>query len=260
MSQPSHDNAAATRAAAEREARLAAWARWRDRIYTGYAIGVGLAITAAFLESFHNQIAWFQSVGMHGFYGWIAPAMIDVFILGGEALLLVAVMEHWDWRPKTAAWISIIAGLTASIAANLGAADLPVTPHGATAAAAIAALKTATQHMPLRQMLSFAAAPVALAGLTALGLMIVKRAFRVPDDEPVSGVSAEQQQALILFAGHVRDGQEPTIREIITAFRGLPGGGGCGQPKATRIQLYLRHVIADFSAPDDGAGGQERVS
>jgi hypothetical protein len=221
----------------------AAWAKWRPRIYRSYAIGVGLAVGAAFFESFHNLIAWFHDHRFTGIFAYIAPAMIDMFIVGGEALVLLATMENWGRRPKIVGWCATGVGLAVSVAGNIGGAP-PLLAKGARGVP-VAALA--------EQVASYATAPLALAGLSALGLMIVKRALRPPDDDVVSAVSEEQLQALVMFAGHLREGKVPTTREIIAAYR-------CGQPKATRIRTYLESVADRFDGFGDAADGRERVS
>ena len=81
------------------------WLTWQGRILRGLGIAYLASAAASFLESFHGLIDWFHRNNFPGFYGWIAPAMIDVVALFGETVLLLAIMNSW---PRRVRYLSLI--------------------------------------------------------------------------------------------------------------------------------------------------------
>jgi uncharacterized membrane protein len=200
------------------------WGHWRGRVFTGFAIAVCLATPAAFFESFHGLIEWCAGNGLGGIYAWFAPAMVDVFILAGETVLLLAIMERWtDWQPRAAGWAAIAAGLAVSVAGNVGRSGW---------------------HVPLGRMATFAVAPLALAGLTALFLLVTKR-YLQPHVRDRADVNEDLIVALLRYRDHAEAGTLPTFAEVMTDLN-------CGQPRARRIRACLP-VLTPVLAELNGA-------
>jgi uncharacterized membrane protein len=186
------------------------WAAWRGRVFAGLAVAVCLTVPAAFFESFHGLIEWCQGNGLGGVYAWFAPAMVDVFILAGETVLLLAIMESWDWPAKAAGWAAIGAGLAVSVAGNVGRSGW---------------------HVPLERMATFAVAPLALAGLTALFLLVAKRLMHPRVRDRVDA-NEDLVIALLRYRDHAEAGTVPTFAEVMADLN-------CGQPRARRIRACL---------------------
>jgi hypothetical protein len=137
----------------------AIWRTWLPRIYRAYAIGVGVCLVGAFTESFANLITYFRHQGLAIGLAVVAPSMVDIFTIGGEVLVLIATVNRWDLRAKIAGWAATFAGLAVSVAGNVGKDGWRI---------------------PLERAVAYAIAPLALAGLLALALMIVKRVLHPP--------------------------------------------------------------------------------
>lgn len=216
-----------------------AWSAWRDRIYRAYGAGVAVSVTGAFVESFHGLIEWFRHNQFAGIYAFIAPVMIDVFILGGESLLLIAVLEKWDRRAKAAGWLATITGLSVSIYGNAGRNGW----HDRTG-----------HLLPLTQMLANAAAPAAMTGLLALALLIIKRHFKPAPTPAHSGVPDDMLVAIAAFRPELDAAVPVSIRAIRERI-------GCGQDRATRIARHLTVLAPAFNpaAVTDGSQQQEVI-
>jgi hypothetical protein len=132
------------------------WSAWRNRLYGLFAAGWAVTVTGAGLESFFGLYHFAKANGRRGLLALLAPTMVDTFILGGEILVLLAVMQRWDWRARWTGYAFTWLGLALSVAGNAGQAGW---------------------HIPLVTMVSYALAPVAMTGMTAMGLIIVKRHF-----------------------------------------------------------------------------------
>jgi hypothetical protein len=139
-----------------------AWQRWLPRIYKTYAIAVGVCVVGAFTESFANLFTYFRHAGLIVGLAIIAPSMIDIFTVGGEGLVLLATVKHWPTRYKVGGWVATFAGLSVSVAGNVG--------------------KDGWRHLNPNKAVAYAIAPLALAGLLALGLAIVKRVLADEED------------------------------------------------------------------------------
>jgi hypothetical protein len=139
-----------------------AWQRWLPRIYKTYAIAVGVCVVGAFTESFANLFTYFRHAGLIVGLAIIAPSMIDIFTVGGEGLVLLATVKHWPTRYKIGGWVATFAGLSVSVAGNVG--------------------KDGWRHLNPNKAVAYAIAPLALAGLLALGLAIVKRVLADEED------------------------------------------------------------------------------
>lgn len=216
--------------------KRAQWETWRDRLYRGYAVAVGVCLVGAFVESFRNLITYFEHNGYGTGYAVIAPTMIDIFTIGGELLVLIAVMEHWDWKPKAAGWLAVVLGLAASLAGNVGRDGWTVPgPHGT------------HRFIPVEHVVAFAAPPLALFGLLALGLMIVKRAWKVGAYERL------EEHALAALhhfpAALDLEAEVPSVAAIKKTAR-------IAQPKAQLVRDYLvglREDLAVYAEARDAA-------
>jgi hypothetical protein len=215
------------------------WPIWRSRVLKGLAVCYGLSTTASFIESFRGLIDWFTYNHRGGILSWLAPLMIDVVALAGEAILLLAIMERWDWRARWAAGSATLLMLAASVVGNVGRNGFP---------------RGWYHHVPI--IMANAAAPLALSGFTALGLVVVKRLFhpkKKKNDGGVPGVPEDALTALIHFRTAAEFGPLPSIREI----RNTAGGN---QDRAYRIRGYLEDFQRAFGAPGGGDPDRTRVS
>jgi hypothetical protein len=172
-----------------------AWQHWLPRIYTGYAIGVGVSVAGAFTESFANLITYFRHAGLSLGLAIIAPSMIDIFTIGGETLVLIATVKHWPTRYKIGGWIATFAGLAVSVAGNVG--------------------KDGWRHLDPNRAVAYAIAPLALAGLLALGLAIVKRVLI--DEEEAAVPAATPDVPADTSTPDVRADTPAAITAAITA-------------------------------------------
>jgi hypothetical protein len=202
-----------------------AWRRWLPRIYWSYAIGVGLCLIGAFTESFANLIGYFRHNGLPLGLAIVAPSMIDIFTIGGEGLVLLATIEHWDWRAKTAGWAATAAGLAVSVAGNVGR-------DGWT-------LPGTRRLIPPEHIVTYAIPPLALAGLLALGLMIVKRALKPPTPAYLA-LPEPLVAGLVHFPGALNGAGVPGVDVIKRTV-------GCGQPRAQAIRDYLAGAREDLT-------------
>ena len=169
----------------------AIWRTWQPRVYKAYAVAVGLCIIGAFAESFANLIVYFRHNGLSTWQAFIAPSMVDIFTIGGETLVLIATVNRWSTRYKVAGWVATFAGLSVSVAGNVGKDGWRVPPERAG---------------------SYAIAPLALAGLLALGLMIVKRELHPPVSAgtfEAGEIPGDVLVALAQWPDHARAGTSP---------------------------------------------------
>src|SRR5206468_4241184 len=157
---------------------------------------------------------------------------------GGEILVLLSVMQRWDWRARWAGYFFAWLGLALSIGGNAQqdpGADL-ITKAG------------------------FALAPIAMTSMTAMGLIIVKRHFHpkrhrragarrragrgrggltVVKAAPADGELAER--ALAAFPQHVRAGTVPKVKEVRDALR-------CNQDNASRVRALFTQLAGRRAA------------
>jgi hypothetical protein len=137
-----------------RQRRPPGWPAWRHRIFIGLGIGAAAVTVMAFIESFTGLVDWARHHGLHGLLALIAPLTVDTFILGGEAVALIAIMENWQWRFQAYGYGFALAGLAASVAGNVGRDGWAVSRE---------------------TMATYAVAPLAMFGFLWLGLVVVKR-------------------------------------------------------------------------------------
>jgi hypothetical protein len=199
----------------------AAWRKWLPRIYKGFGIGVGVCLAAALAESFASLVVYFLHQSVPWPLALIAPLTVDVFTVAGEVFVLIAVVNRWEQRYKVAGWCAAAAGLAVSVAGNVGKDGWRIPPERAA---------------------SFAIAPMAVAGLLALGLAIIKRELHPP---ALPGATSALPEPLVTglrhFPGALNGGGIPAVGDIKKAV-------GCGQPKAQSIRDYLTALRADLDA------------
>src|SRR5450756_1976133 len=66
----------------------------------GIAIVTATADGAAFSESYRGLFEWAQSHGLSGFWAAAFPLQVDLFIVVGELVLFVAMLDHWGHRDR----------------------------------------------------------------------------------------------------------------------------------------------------------------
>jgi hypothetical protein len=98
------------------------------------------ATVAALSESYRNLLMWAIHHGVPAPFSWVWPVTIDSFVILGELALFVALLDHWSGWAKAWPWLVIAAGLSASVAGNIGSLGAaPTWPSRLTAAASPAA-------------------------------------------------------------------------------------------------------------------------
>ena len=230
------------------------WPAWRTRIYRAFAAGWAVTVTGSFIESFYGLFSFARHHGRGFWLALLAPTMVDTFILGGEMLILLAVMQRWDWRARWIGYAFTWLGLALSVAGNAGQAGWRI---------------------PVVTMVSYALAPVAMTGMTAMGLVIVKRHFHprrkrpaawwrrdaaqqhapepaqvpVPPRErpprpPARGATLPAELAAQAEAdarrhwpGHIAAGTAPGVREVRGVLK-------CGQARAERVIAAIDQLKA----------------
>jgi hypothetical protein len=190
----------------------------------GALIVVTVLVTAstlvAFGESYRALYLWAARHGVPGGWALVWPAMVDVFIAVGELALFVALTDRWPWRSRVFPWAVTLAGLTVSVAANVG--------HVASSA--------------LTWRATAAVPPLAAAAALAVGLGVLKRVVAhhhpgvpdVPDavPDPFAGLNGHRQAAAEMFAHELGRGEVPSIRAIRSGLH-------IGQDKASQVQAHL---------------------
>jgi hypothetical protein len=114
---------------------------------------VGAASLTSFAESYRGLYDWSHEHGLAGAWAAIWPLQVDVFIAVGELALFVALVDTWERRSCIGAWTVTLAGLSVSVAGNVG----HVLGHSATG------------------RLTAAVPPLAAAAALAVGLGVLKR-------------------------------------------------------------------------------------
>jgi hypothetical protein len=148
------------------------------RVFRGAALTtisfiITAADSAAFAESYRGLWVWARHHGLSGFWAAAFPLQVDTFIVVGEQVLFVAMIDQWKRRHKAGAWAVTLLGLAASVAGNIG----HVAAHD------------------LQSRGTAAVPPVAAFAAMWVGLSVLKRVIaRATDDdeivheESVSGV------------------------------------------------------------------------
>jgi hypothetical protein len=126
------------------------------------AVLVAAASLVSFAESYRGLFAWSHEHGLRGVWAVFWPLQVDVFIAVGELALFVALVDAWERRSRIGAWVVTLAGLTVSVAGNIG--------HAAGGG--------------LTTRVTAAVPPLAAAAALAVGLGVLKRVARrtAPED------------------------------------------------------------------------------
>jgi hypothetical protein len=95
-------------------------ARYRSWAFWALAVVVVVATVAGQTESFNGLYNWFANHGITGFWADFAPLMVDSFTVIGELAIFVALTGHWVWKKRFLPWSSVVLGLAASVAGNVG--------------------------------------------------------------------------------------------------------------------------------------------
>jgi hypothetical protein len=151
-----------------------------------WAIGflTATADGAAFTESYRGLLDWAEHHGLSGFWAAAFPAQVDTFIVIGEMALFVAMVGHWEWRDRLAAWAVALLGLAVSIAGNVG----HVAAHD------------------LQTRGTAAVPPVAAFGALWLGLGVLKRVLKYHRIATAGGAGTASGVALEgVAAGHLAE-------------------------------------------------------
>lgn len=114
---PQPDDPERHRTAADKPDRLRTWctvALW------AIAVLIAAASAASFAESYRGLWLWARHHGFSGFWAAAFPAQVDVFIAVGELALFVALVLAWRKRSRVGAWCVTLAGLSVSVAGNVG--------------------------------------------------------------------------------------------------------------------------------------------
>lgn len=165
----------------------------------GIALLIATADGAAFSESYRGLFDWAEKHGLSGFWAAAFPLQVDLFIVVGELVLFVAMLEHWKWPDRLGAWTVAALGLAVSVAGNIG----HIAAHD------------------LQSRGTAAVPPVAAFGALWLGLGVLKRilrarrtadaedarnAQRAAERDALADVLGELSGAVLLLARH---GAEP---------------------------------------------------
>jgi hypothetical protein len=131
----------------------------RTRRIALHAIGV-IAILASVNALTHSYAGLYDWAAHHRLAGWQAmswPAEIDVFLAIGELSLYVAYLDGWDARHRFWPWATALAGLSVSVAGNIGHIQ-PVAGHP----------------VVLADRLTAATSPLAAFAGLSIGLLVLK--------------------------------------------------------------------------------------
>lgn len=96
---------------------LSGFRTWALRLLATVTV---VATIAGQTESFNGLYNWFATHGITGFWADFAPLMVDSFTVIGELAIFVALTGHWHWKKRVLPWLSVVVGLAASVAGNVG--------------------------------------------------------------------------------------------------------------------------------------------
>lgn len=81
---------------------------------------VAAASLTSFAESYRALFEWAHEHGLSGTWAAVWPLMVDSFIAVGELALFVGLTDRWRLRHRLFPWAVILAGLSVSVAGNIG--------------------------------------------------------------------------------------------------------------------------------------------
>lgn len=84
------------------------------------AVVIVAATATALAESYRSLYEWALTHQVPAGWATIWPLMVDTFLVVGELTLFVLVLDNSPWWTRLAAWASTIAGLSGSVAGNVG--------------------------------------------------------------------------------------------------------------------------------------------
>lgn len=195
----------------ERPPRPPGWETWRHRVFIGMGWGTAIVTACAFIESFFGLMDWARRHGLHGGLALIAPVTVDTFILGGEAVALVAIMEDWPKRVRRTGYAFAFTGLAISVAGNVGRDGWRV---------------------GYDTMATYAIAPLAMFGFIWLGLILVKRHLK-----PARSAALPDELALALF--HFGAALDTAKVPELPSWRAIKNGAPVGSDKVAGVRLHL---------------------
>ena len=162
------------------------------------AVLVAAASLVSFAESYRGLFAWAHEHGLRGVWAVFWPLQVDVFIAVGELALFVALVDAWERRSRVGAWVVTLAGLTVSVAGNIGhAAGGGLTTRVTAAVPPLAAAAALAVGLGVLKRVARRAAPED-AGAAEHGTPVLP-AVPAPDPDPAvapEGISGSQAPAL----------------------------------------------------------------
>jgi hypothetical protein len=220
---------------------------------TAIAVLIGAASGVSFAESYRGLYEWAAHHGLTGIWAYAWPCQVDTFIAVGELSLFVALVDRWQARSRTAAWLVTAAGLAVSVMGNIGhvsghslavRATAAVPPLAAASALAVGmgVLKRVVEKHHQENIggaISSAvsgtgAAVPASAPVPALADAPVPALAPVPAPVSAPGytLNGHGHEAERIFADDIAAGNVPSIRQIRAELH-------VGQPRAKEIQAHL---------------------
>lgn len=197
-------------------------ARYRSWAFWALAAVVVVATIAGQTESFNGLYNWFATHGITGFWADFAPLMVDSFTVIGELAIFVALTGHWAWKKRFLPWFSVIVGLAASVAGNVG---------------------DKAGH-PISWQLTATAPPIA----GALGIMI---GFSVLKSLAKEVADKEYRKSLIKVTAEVVE-STPTVQEVSLPTVEVPV---LPKPELKGLDALIPPRLPDATVPvpEDGA-------
>jgi hypothetical protein len=215
-----------------------------------------LAAVGAFTESANGVYHWGLDRGMPQWRAVMLPMFVDVFIAVGEIGLFVLAFYTIKKRAKIWPWLTLLLGLAASVAANMG--DVWQTDW-------------ATR-------ITWAVPPVAAAAALMVGLSVLKRIIEVHRAQPVkaakpatarsgrpAGLPSQDRRAVAArprlspdalvgdeaalyteAVNQIRQGNRPSERGFARRYL---GDATRKRRAGTLIRLAERHVAAEPAIP-----------
>lgn len=202
----------------------------RDKAVTWILRGIAAAAIAStgasFYESFAGLVGWFRRLGFHGIRAYVAPGMIDLVALAGEAIAVLVIIElahkHKDASRKVRAWawLAIGYGLALSVVGNAGQDGVRHGPAG------------------LFDMAWNAVPPVSMAILMAAVLAVVKVRLKPPAaaDDDTTGQVEDLAMVLLHFPRAFDPATEPP------GYRPIKDAASWGTARAQRAAGLVRQV------------------
>jgi len=225
--------------------------RARRAALAAIAVLVGAASLVSFAESYRGLYDWASRHGLAGPWAAAWPLQVDTFIGVGELALFVALADRWPARSRAAAWAVTLAGLTVSVAGNVGhIAGHSVASRATAAVPPLAAAAALTVGLGVLKRVAAQAAPLD-AVLAAdppadMGLLPQPPGPPAPGALPAGSTAPEGgQEAARMFAAGLARGEVPSIRRVRREMH-------MGQPRAREVHAYLTALAAAQQPPEAG--------